>query len=70
MSLMSKQRKQPTPAEPEPEPIILYVRLDKPTSAAFREFVDSQPVPPSNPAVTVKALHEFLAKHGHWPRKE
>jgi hypothetical protein len=68
MSTMSKQRKQKAPAaQDEPEPVTVYVRLDAATSGALARFVGSQDVPPTNPAVVVKALHEFLARRGYWP---
>lgn len=70
MSVMSKSRRpKPAPATDDAGLTALYVRLDQPTSDALRGFVASQLVPPSNAAVTLKALHEFLRRHGHWPPK-
>lgn len=67
MDTMSKQRRPKSqPASPG-EPLSVYVRMDLPTSAALVAFVESQPVAPSNAAVCLKALHEFLARHGFWP---
>lgn len=68
MDTMSKQRKTKSEAAGQ-DPIILYVRLDADTSAALTEFLEAQPVAPERTAVTVKALREFLAHHGFWPRK-
>lgn len=47
----------------------LFVRIDDDTEAALQDFIGAQDVPPDRQAVGLKALHEFLAKRGHWPRK-
>lgn len=66
---MSKRRTKPEPAPESPEPLVVYLRLDLPTSIALTAFVESQDVAPTNPAVVLKALHEFLERRGHWPPK-
>lgn len=69
MDTMSKQRRPKSAAPAQDEPLNVYVRLDADTSAALVAFVAAQPVAPSNAAVCIKALHEFLTRHGHWPPK-
>lgn len=65
MKCMSKQ-KPPKPGSKDRGPV-LYLRLDEPTEDALQAFIRAQTVEPDRTAVGLKALHEFLAKHGFWP---
>ncbi len=68
MSEPSKPKKGQKAAPKDRGPV-LYVRLDNTTEQALQAFMKAQTVEPDRSAVGMKALHEFLAKHGFWPPK-
>lgn len=43
--------------------MILYVKLDRETTGLLNDFIAGQLITPTNAAVTVAALREFIANH-------
>lgn len=76
LDVMSEPKKgaRRTPAVVPPKekdrPPAMYFRLDDATNAAIAAFIKSQRVPPTQPAVGLQALHEFLQREGFWPPKK
>ena len=64
---MAKKPKQPAPAADDDKPQVVYLRLDDDTAASLAFYIAKQDVEPSPPAVTMKALREFLASRGCYP---
>ena len=49
---------------------VVFMTLDSDTDAALESFIADQTIPPDRAPVALKALREFLSKHGYFPPKK
>lgn len=64
---MAKTPKKPDPQPADKKPQVVYLRLDDDVAASLALYISMQDVEPSPPAVTAKALKEFLASRKCYP---
>ncbi len=69
MDCMAKSPKAPKASGGKPKGPTLFIRMTQAHENALAAFIAAQAVSPERPAVGLKALEEFLAKHGYWPPK-
>jgi hypothetical protein len=69
LPVMGKKRKSSEGKGAKPPRLVLFVSLTRADEDALQAYIAEQDVSPDRSAVGLKALHEFLAKRGHWPPK-
>lgn len=71
MNCMADTSKKPAKDKPaKGRGPVVFMTLDSDTDAALESFIANQTIPPDRAPVALKALREFLSKHGYFPPKK